>query len=118
LLPRSAAVAIVRRMEAHLAKTNRKFRYTKPFADLERSAAEAWADGVGTLFWGHFHTPWMCSDGEHEALIIPAWLENRASVLIDAAGDWSLVNDALQPIPLTFDDQPAPGTTSRTGSAT
>ncbi len=107
LLPRFAAVAIVRRMEAHLATTNRKFRYTKPIADLERSAAEAWTDGIGTVFWGHFHTPWMCSDGDHEALIIPAWLENRSSVLVRASGEWSLVDDFLREKKLVFEDEPA-----------
>lgn len=97
LLPRSAAVAIVRRMEAHLAETNRKFRYTKPIADLERSARKAWAEGIGTVFWGHFHTPWRCSDGDHEALIIPAWLETRSSVMVDGDGRWALVDDRFEP---------------------
>jgi len=105
LLPRSAAVAIVRRMEAHLATTNRKFRYTKPIADLEKSAAEAWAEGIGTVFWGHFHSPWMCSDGDHEALIIPAWLENRSSVLVRADGGWSLVDDSLQEKRLVYEEE-------------
>jgi UDP-2,3-diacylglucosamine hydrolase len=105
LLPRPVAVAIVRRMEAHLAKTNRKFRYTKPIADLERNAAEAWEEGVQTVFWGHFHTPWMCRDGEHEALIIPAWLESRTSVLVDGEGGWSLVDDDLQPKILVLDEE-------------
>jgi len=115
LLPRAAAVAIVRRMEAHLATTNRKFRYTKPIADLERSAAEAWADGVRTVFWGHFHSPWMCWDGDHEALIIPAWLENRSSVLVRADGGWSLVDDFLQVKRLAFDEGQLTGSTAAAG---
>ncbi|MDX2437805.1 MAG: metallophosphoesterase family protein [Acidobacteriota bacterium] len=113
LLPRAAAVAIVRRMEAHLAMTNRKFRYAKPLADLEKSAYRAWAEGIGTLFWGHFHTPWMCRDGDHEALIIPAWLESRTSVLVDAGGGWSLVDDDFERTSLVLDDdavgEPRPG---------
>lgn len=116
LLPRSAAVSIVRRMEAHLAKTNRKFRYAKPIVDLERSAAEAWADGVGTVFWGHFHTPWMCSDGDHQALIIPAWLENRSSVLVRDDGGWSLVDDFLQEKQLIFKDEPVIAATAAAGA--
>jgi len=116
LLPRSAAVAIVRRMEAHLATTNRKFRYTKPIADLEKSAAEAWAEGIGTVFWGHFHSPWMCSDGDHEALIIPAWLENRSSVLVRGDGGWSLVDDSLQEKQLVFEDEPVIGATAAAGT--
>jgi UDP-2,3-diacylglucosamine hydrolase len=116
LLPRSAAVSIVRRMEAHLAKTNRKFRYAKPIADLEKSAAEAWADGVGTVFWGHFHTPWMCSDGDHQALIIPAWLENRSSVLVRDDGGWSLVDDFLQEKQLIFKDEPVIAATAAAGA--
>jgi UDP-2,3-diacylglucosamine hydrolase len=109
LLPRPAAVAIVRRMEAHLAKTNRKFRYTKPIADLERSAAEAWRAGVQTVFWGHFHTPWMCRDGDNEALIIPAWLENRSSVFVDAGGGWSLVDDDLRVKNLILEEESTTG---------
>jgi len=104
LLPRAAAVAIVRRMEAHLATTNRKFRYAKPIADLKKCGAEAWAEGVGTLFWGHFHTPWSYGDGDHEAMIIPAWLETRASVLVDGSGEWSLVDSDLEPTSLIIDD--------------
>lgn len=98
LLPRAAAVAIVRRMEAHLATTNRKFRYTKPIADLKKNAEEAWAEGVETVFWGHFHTPWRYRDGDHEAMIIPAWLETRSSVLVGDGGGWSLVGDNLDSV--------------------
>lgn len=107
LLPRTAAVAIVRRMEAHLALTNRKFRYTKPISDLKRCAEAAWAEGVGTLFWGHFHTPWSFSDGDREALIIPAWLETRSSVLVGDGGEWSLVDDDLEPTRLMMEESPA-----------
>lgn len=105
LLPRPAAVAIVRHMEAHLAKTNRKFRYAKPIADLEKNAVMAWEEGIGTLFWGHFHTAWMCSQGDREALIIPAWLESRSSVLVGADGRWALVDDNLAPKKLILSDE-------------
>jgi UDP-2,3-diacylglucosamine hydrolase len=96
LLPQSLAVAIVRHMEAHLATTNRKFRYTKPIEDLRRSAASAWADGIDVLFWGHFHTHWECRDGDHLAMIIPAWLETRSSVLVHADGGWHCVDSNLE----------------------
>ena len=91
LLPQSLAVAIVRRMEAHLATTNRKFRYTKPIADLRRSASSAWEEGINVLFWGHFHTHWECRERDHLAMILPAWLETRTSVLVhpDGAMAWS-----------------------------
>jgi UDP-2,3-diacylglucosamine hydrolase len=56
LLPQAVAVTIVRRMEAHLAKTNQKFRYTKPTRDLRQAAEKAWEEGIDVLFWGHFHT--------------------------------------------------------------
>jgi len=92
LLPRSLAVAIVRHMEAHLAKTNRRFRYTKPIVDLQRSASSAWVDGVDVLFWGHFHTHWECRGGDRLAMIIPAWLETRTAVLVQADGAWHSVN--------------------------
>jgi UDP-2,3-diacylglucosamine hydrolase len=88
LLPRPVAVAIVRRMEARLATTNRKFRYTKPVADLRRTASKAWSDGVDVLFWGHFHTFWEHREGNHLAMIVPAWLETRTAVLVERDGAW------------------------------
>jgi len=97
LLPRPVAVTIVRRMEAHLATTNRKFRYVKPIADLEKCAARAWKEGVDVLFWGHFHTAWECRQGDHLAMIIPAWLETRCSVLVEPDGAWSFVDSRLEP---------------------
>ena len=96
-LPKSMAVAIVRRMEAHLATTNRKYRYAKPIADLKRAAERAWSEGIDVLFWGHFHTTWEWKDRDHLALIIPAWLETRRSVLVDGGGTWSYVDSDLTP---------------------
>jgi UDP-2,3-diacylglucosamine pyrophosphatase LpxH len=92
LLPRPVAVAIVRHMEARLAATNRKFRYRKPVEDLQRSAESAWDDGVEVLFWGHFHTAWRTGRDGRLAMVIPAWLENRCSVAVEADGSWRLVD--------------------------
>ena len=97
LLPQSIAVSIVRRMENHLAQTNRKFRYTKPVADLRKEAELAWAAGIDVLFWGHFHTYWDYRKGTKVALIIPAWLENRTGVVVDTDGEWYPVNSDLEP---------------------
>jgi len=94
-LPKSMAVAIVRRMEAHLATTNKKFRYTKPISDLKRAAERAWIEGVNVLFWGHFHSTWEWKRDNRLALIIPAWLETRRSVLVDPDGSWTYVDDKL-----------------------
>jgi len=96
LLPQSLAVAIVRHMEAHLATTNRKYRYTKPIEDLRRNASLAWADGIDGLFWGHFHTHWECRDGDRLAMIIPAWLETRTSVLVLPDGAWHSADANLE----------------------
>jgi len=84
-------------MEAHLATTNRRYRYFKPISDLEKSARRAWAEGIDTLFWGHFHTTWEYRDGDRLALIIPAWLETRRSVLVEADGSWRYVDSVLSP---------------------
>lgn len=97
LLPSSVAVTIVRRMEAHLATTNRKFRYEKPLRDLRKTALRAWGEGVDVVFWGHFHTPWEFRDGERLALIIPAWLENRCSVIVHPDGNWAYVDSDFSP---------------------
>lgn len=103
LLPRGLAVAIVRHMESHLAKTNQRFRSMKPVQDLERSADRAWADGVDVLLWGHFHSPWMCRRGERMALVMPAWLETRTSLVVGAAGEMNLVGTEFEPLPLEID---------------
>lgn len=95
LLPRGLAVAIVRHMEAHLAMTNRRFRYTIPKRDLVRSAADAWADGVDVLLWGHFHARWEVRNGHRLAMVMPGWLETRTSLLVDDSGKWSLVDRVL-----------------------
>jgi len=96
LLPQSLAVAIVRHMEAHLATTNRKFRYTKPIEDLQRNASAAWTAGINVLFWGHFHTHWEYRDGDRLAMIIPAWLETRKSILVHPDGRWHTVDADLE----------------------
>jgi len=97
LLPSSVAVTIVRRMEAHLATTNRKFRYAKPIRDLRNCALRAWGEGVDVVFWGHFHTPWEFRDGERLALIIPAWLETRCCVVVEPDGTWAYVDSDMSP---------------------
>lgn len=83
-------------MEAHLATTNRRFRYTKPIEDLRRNASVAWADGIDVLFWGHFHTYWECREGESLAMILPAWLETRTSILVHPDGAWHSVDADLE----------------------
>ena len=97
VLPRPIAVAIVRHMEAHLAKTNRKFRYTKPIDDLARNAEAAWRDGVDVLLWGHFHTWWECRDGDRLAMIVPAWLDSRTAMIVTPDGAWHTVDASLSP---------------------
>ncbi len=98
VLPRRLAVAIVRSMEARLARTNRKFRYVKPIADLELSAEEAWASGIDVLLWGHFHTPWLHRRGHRVAFVMPAWLESRECVLVQPDGSWTLTDSAFEPV--------------------
>jgi len=105
LLPQSLAVTIVRRMEAHLATTNRRFRYKKPISDLKQAARHTWAEGVDILFWGHFHTTWELRDGERLALIIPAWLETRHSVLVGTHGRWQYVDSVLNPLDAVGGDE-------------
>ncbi len=100
LLPTPIAVAIVTRMEARLAKTNRKFRYRKPVADFRRTAAQAWAEGIDVLMWGHFHTLWSIRNGERLAMVVPAWLETRGSVLVADDGSWKWVGTDLEPRPI------------------
>jgi len=95
LLPRPVAVTIVTRMEARLAKTNRRFRYRLPTASLRSSAANAWSAGADVVFWGHFHKQWSVRDGNRMAMVIPAWLETRTVVVVEADGRWHLVGPGL-----------------------
>lgn len=89
LLPESVAVAIVTRMEARLAKTNRRFRYRKPTRDLTRAAQQAWSEGIDVLLWGHFHTLWESRQNRQLAMVVPAWLETRGSLAVAADGRWT-----------------------------
>jgi len=86
LLPRTLAVRIVESMEARLAETNRRYRYVKPVEDLRREAERSWAAGVHVLLWGHFHTPWQHRDGDRLAMVVPAWLETRVALEVEADG--------------------------------
>ncbi len=94
-LPRCFAVVIVRKMEAHLAKTNRKFRYKKPVEALQEEALSAFRRGVDVQLFGHFHTLWTFSDGEKTAMVVPAWLETRQALLIEETGRWHGVDEHL-----------------------
>ena len=84
-------------MESRLAKTNRKFRYRKPVDDLVREARAAWAEGVDVLLWGHFHTPWICSQEGRVAMVVPAWLDFDLGLHVEADGRWRLVEKTLTP---------------------
>lgn len=97
LLPQRVAVGIVRKMEARLAKTNRKFRYQRPEAALIRDAETAFRSGVDVLFWGHFHSPWRYQEDGGCACIVPAWLESRRAILVEEDGSWTLVDEEFQP---------------------
>ena len=110
LLPRSVAVSIVQRMEARLADTNRRFRYFKPVRDLERNARSAWSEGIDVLLWGHFHTPWWMVRDQHLAMVVPAWLECRTAVAIDAAGTMTWVDVGLTVVEAVSTMKPCPVT--------
>jgi len=102
LLPRRIAVWIVDSMERRLARSNKKYRYTKPVDDLKREAETAWRDGVSLMLWGHFHSHWQIEEGPRLALVVPAWLEYSIALLIEADGNWAVVdnepNTVLMPV--------------------
>jgi UDP-2,3-diacylglucosamine pyrophosphatase LpxH len=99
LLPQRIAVAIVRSMEARLATTNLKFRYRMPIDALRKEAARAWDDGVDVLLWGHFHSLWQLPGENKLAMVVPAWLGRRVSVLVNPDGTWHFVDTGLTPVP-------------------
>ncbi len=97
-LPRRLAVAIVRNMEARLAKTNRKFRYVKPVEALRAEAFRSFDRGVDVQLFGHFHSLWTFSKGGKNAMVVPAWLETRQSLMVDDRGRWQAVDEELRPV--------------------
>ncbi len=100
-LPRRLAVAIVRNMEIRLAKTNRKFRYEKPIKALRDEALRSFRRGVDVQLFGHFHSLWTLSEGEKTAMVVPAWLETRQSMIVDESGRWHGVDEELRPVKFT-----------------
>lgn len=96
-LPQSLAVRIVRSMEARLAETNRKFRYSKPVAALRAAAERAFDGGVDVLLFGHFHTLWLHERDGKTAMVVPAWLETRTALMVEADGEQRWVDGRCRP---------------------
>ena len=88
-------------MEARLARTNRKFRYTKPVKALRREATRAFGRGINVQLFGHFHTLWTYSEGQNSAMVVPAWLETRQALIVEDDGNWYGVDENLRPIEFT-----------------
>ena len=86
LIPRRLARRIVLGTEARLAKTNFSYRIELPLADLTSAARRHFAAGVDVVMWGHFHRPWSLAEGDHEALVVPAWAETGAVLWLDGDG--------------------------------
>ncbi len=100
-LPRRLAIAIVRTMEARLARTNRKFRYKKPAKALREEALTAFRRGVDVQLFGHFHTLWTFAEETKIAMVVPAWLETRQALIVEETGRWHGVDENLQPVEFT-----------------
>jgi len=86
LLPRRLAQRIVLGTESRLKETNFSYRRELPAADLTAAALRHFAAGVDVVLWGHFHRPWVMAHGEHEARVVPAWLETGTVVWIGDDG--------------------------------
>lgn len=97
-LPRRLAVRIVEGMEARLAATNRRYRYTKPVDALRASADATFDDGVDILLWGHFHSLWEYRRAGKLAMVVPAWLETRVALAVEPDGRWWLADQDLRPV--------------------
>ncbi len=86
LLPRRLAQRIVLGTESRLKETNFSYRRELPTADLERAARRHFAAGVDVVLWGHFHRAWELRQDDHEARVIPGWMESGAVVWVDDEG--------------------------------
>ncbi len=90
VLPGSIANAMFAKMEARIRQTNAKYRSHKPEDALRCEAEQAWASGIDTVLWGHFHDRWELQRGDHLAMVVPAWLDSNAVMIVEADGTWSI----------------------------
>ena len=86
LLPRRLARRIVLGTESRLKETNFSYRRELPAEDLAAAALRHFAAGVDVVLWGHFHRPWVLTQGEREARVVPAWLETGTVVWVGDDG--------------------------------
>ncbi len=86
LLPRRLAQRIVLGTESRPKETHFSYRRELPAADLTAAALRHFAAGVDVVLWGHFHRPWVMTQGGREARVVPAWLETGTVVWIGDEG--------------------------------
>lgn len=87
LLPRRLALRIVHGTEAQLAQTNFTYRTSLPEKLLTEAARRHFAAGVDVVLWGHFHRPWRFEEANHQAMVLPAWLDTRGVTWVGAHGE-------------------------------
>jgi len=90
LVPRRLARRLVSGTERRLAQTNFSYRRALPVDDLAAQARRHFAAGVDVVLWGHFHRPWVHTDGGRQALVVSAWAETGTVVWVAPDGDLRL----------------------------
>ena len=74
------------RTEQRLSRTNFSYRKTLPEEALTRAARRHFAAGVHEVMWGHFHEPFVVTEGGCVARVVPGWLAFGTVMLVHPDG--------------------------------
>ncbi len=93
LIPGRLARAIVAETEKRLYRTNFKHKTRLPNEELLAEGRRARRAGYDQLLVGHFHVERRLEAPDAVTYVLPAWLEERKHVEIDASGRLSVVEE-------------------------
>lgn len=85
-LPRALVASLLDRAERALRTTNRRHKVRFPKDWARRLLADRAGRGWDLVLLGHFHRERRIQVGEAALLALPAWLETRQWLLLDADG--------------------------------
>jgi UDP-2,3-diacylglucosamine pyrophosphatase LpxH len=82
VLPYGPAIAMS--VKQRLKKSNNRFRLQIPWNEIKLFADRIFADGVDTIFVGHFHQEYCYGNHESKKLyLLPDWLSSQAVTLYE-----------------------------------
>ncbi|MFI5182061.1 MAG: UDP-2,3-diacylglucosamine diphosphatase [Thermoanaerobaculia bacterium] len=93
LIPGPLARAIVAETEKRLYRTNFRHKTRLPEAELLAEGRRARKAGYDQLLVGHFHVERLLETPDAVTHVLPAWLEERKHVEIDASGRLAVIEE-------------------------